>query len=896
MKRSLRSWLWGVPVEQEVEEEISFHLEMRVRELIAGGMDPATARETALARAGDLARLRERCVELGRKRDREMRLTQWLEEFRDDVKFAVRQLKGSPGFAFVAVLTLALGIGANSAIFALADVTLLRPLPFRDPDRLVAVFERTASTPRMAVSILSLEDVANQSRSFDGLAAIELGAGGGPLVTAPNGTSDTVERQSVTARFFDVLGVLPIAGRTFHASDEASSANVVVFSESLWRGRFNADASLIGGTVKLNGVPYTVLGVVPDHTQLTRPARMWTLRRLRDVSERVRQRSFRVVEVVGRLRLGVTLESARADVAAIGARIAREHPDMGKGFALDAEPVRDWLMGPDLRRTSLLMLAVVGFVLLMCCANVANLLLARTGARGRELAVRTALGAGRARVVAQMLTESFVLAAAGGVLGLAAGAAILRVAPAVIPPGLIPPGVALQFDARVAAFGLVAVVVAGIVFGLVPAWHATGRSLVQTIASAGRSTTQEDGRLRRVLVSGEIAAAVLLLCGAGLLLRTLLVLVSIDSGYRAESDRVLTLDFSLPAGPGTRYPTSEALLRFYDTVAREVSALPEARSVGWASSLPYGTTELGQWSFEIVGAPAADAVRRPAADYAAVSPGYFITLDLPVVAGRAFSERDTADSTQVCIVNEAFVRHHLQGRDPIGVRIALTSIRQGPRAEPLVKEVVGVARQVIGRPDDPEDTLQVYVPLSQHATGDVYLLAQPAAGRAEALTPLVRTVVARHDADTPVRRDRTLEVLSVQATAGYRFRAAVAGTFAGLALLLAMVGVFGILGYAVQQRQREFGVRIALGARSSSVVWLVTRSVGPMIASGAVAGLVIAAFLTRVMSAFLFRVQPLDPVTFSAVAVVLVGTAIVATAVPALRATRVDPVVALRSE
>jgi putative ABC transport system permease protein len=877
MKRSLRSWLWRVPIEQEVEEELAFHIEMR-------------RREGKALNADDIDRARRACLAIARKRDRDMRLTQWLGDVNQDVRLAIRQMRTSPGFAFVATVTLALGIGANSAIFALADATLLRPLPFREPDRLLAVVERSATTPRLPVSTPTFEDIRNQSRSFDYLEAIQTGIGGGPLVTAPDGSVDTVERQSVTAGFFGALGVTPVAGRTFRPSDAVAS---VIFSESLWRGRFNADVSLIGRAVKLNGVPFTLVGVVPDNAQLARPARMWTLMRMQDVPEFVRRRPFKVLEVVGRLKPGVTVDAARADLAAIGARIARDNSDTGKGFAIDAEPLGTWLTGPDLQRTSMLLLAVVGFVLLMCCANVANLLLARTSARARELAIRTALGAGRARVVAQMLTESVVLALVGGTLGVAVGAAILRAAPAVIPPGLLAPAVILEFNARVAAFGFAAAILVGLVFGLAPAWHATSRSLLPALATESRTSTG-GSRFRSVVVSGEVAAAVLLLCGAGLLLRTLLVLVNVDTGYRVDSSRVLTLDFSLDFGrPNSPRPTPESLLQFYADVARELEERPEVESVGWSSSLPYGTTEFGPFSIEVVGDAPVAADRRPRADVAVAEDGYFRTLDLPIVAGRRFTDRDSAAAPSVCIVNEAFVRRVLRGRNPLGVRIRL---QRTPQEQPIVKEIVGVARQTSGGTTDRNEFMQVYMPLAQFAWGDVYMVARASRGPAEALTPLVRSIVARHDPNTPVRRDRTLEYLSVQSTAGYRFRAALVGTFAALALALAMIGVFGVLAYSVQQRQREFGVRVALGASSPSILWLVLGNAGRLISVGGIIGLVLALALGRSISAFLFGVPPVDPVTFAGVGLLVLLTAAAAAAAPAWRAARVDPVLMFRAD
>jgi putative ABC transport system permease protein len=394
-------------------------------------------------------------------------------------------------------------------------------------------------------------------------------------------------------------------------------------------------------------------------------------------------------------------------------------------------------------------------------------------------------------------------------------------------------------------------------------------------------------------VSSEVAAAVLLLCGAGLLVQTLQTLIGGDPGYRTPGESVLTLDFSVRRGKDTRYPTDEALAGFYDAVGRDVRALPEVRRVGWSSSLPYGTSEFGRWMFEIAGDPPIEIGSRPTAEYTVADPGYFETLDLPIVRGRGFNERDTLHGVQVCLVNEAFVRAHFKGRDPIGARLWMKPNYDLPAQ---VREIVGVVRQTSGQPDAPEELLQMYVPLSQYPTGDVYMVVRPSSGAAEALTPLVRRAVAAIDQDVPVRRDRTLEVLSIQSTAGYRFRAVMAGSFAVLALALAMIGVFGVLAYAVQQRRREIGVRIALGANGSRIMWLVFRDAGAMIAAGAIAGIALAAFSSRVIAAFLFGVDPLDPLTFVSVPVIILLTAIAAAAVPAWRASRIDPVVAFRQD
>ena len=899
MKRSLRSWLWRVPLDQEVDEELAFHIEMRTRELVEKGLDPRIAREMVLARLGDVNRLRRTCVDLGRKRDREMRVTQWLEERRDDVKFALRQLKTSPAFTAVAAITLALGIGANSAMFALADATLIRPLPYPDSDRLVIVWERAPTFPRVPVSPVTLEDLEEQTRTFEGFGGINMGIGGGPLLEGTDGTLQSVDRQYVTARFFDVLGVRPVAGRTFVPEEsKAKGAAVVVMSEGLWRTQFGGDPSLIGTDVRLNGAPFTVVGVVPDDVQLQRPARIWTL--LPDLPPGLSQvaaaRGARSLQIVGRLKSGVTLEAARADLAALGERLSRDYPATHKGWSMNAEPLRAGVMGPELQLTSLFLFGVVGFVLLLCCANVANLLLARGSVRSRELAVRAALGAARSRIVAQLLTESLVLATLGGLLGLAFGATILRTAAARIPPGLLPAAASLEFDARVVFFCAAASFAAGVLFGLVPAWQSTRTALVQAIASESRSATRTGGRFRSLVVAGEVAAAVLLLCGAGLLLRTLLAVGDYDPGYRVDGDTVLTLDFSLPQPrPATRYPTLQSLMPFYDEVARQVSVLPGVKTIGWTTGLPYGDSELPPQRVAIVGDQPVARDSRPLADFQAVSPGYFTTLDLPVQAGRSFTERDTRESTAVCIVSEAFARGLLAGRNPIGLRINIDTLFPGLDV-PTVWEIVGVARQVKGRMSDPEDRPMVYVPLAQYPWTDTFLVVQSSDGPVGRLLTPIREVVAGIDRNVPVRRERTLTDLANSRTAPHRFRAAIVATFAGLALALAMVGIFGVLAYSVEQRTREFGVRIALGATARNVLSLVLGSAARVIALGTVVGLVAAAGLGQLISMFLFGVKPLDPVTYLSVAGVLAVTAALAAAAPALRASRVDPVEAFRNE
>jgi putative ABC transport system permease protein len=893
MKRSLRSWPWRVPIDQEVDDEIAFHIEMRTRELVEKGLDPRIAREMVLARLGDATRLKRTCVDLGRKRDREMRLTRWFEEFRDDVRFAIRQLRASPGFTLVAVLTLALGIGANSAMFALADATLVRPLPFPEPERLVSLSELWQGQPGGAVNPVDFVDWTERTHTFAAIAAVVRGGGS---IVGDDGVAEPIPAQAVTARFFDVLGVTPIAGRTFRDDDEGPAPNVVVLSEGFWRRRFGADPTLVGRATRFGGQTFTVIGIVPADFQFELPgttsegsSMMWTL--LNPPQDRTpAQRYPHYLQVIGRLKPGVTLDAARADIGAVAAALAQEMPGSNRGHVATASPLRDRVVRSELRLTAILLLGVVGLVLLMCCANVANLLLARASARSCEFAIRSALGAGRRRIVRQVLTESLVLAILGGLLGAAFGAAILSAAPSLIPAGLIPQTVTIGFDGRVVTFCVLAALVVAVLYGLSPAWQIARMPQVQAMTNDGRSVTGASDRFRRALAVSQVAIAVFLLCGAGLLLRSLLALDGVDSGSRA--DDLLTLMVGA-GGPGPGGSDVGSMARKYQAYQREVEQVPGVRAVGWGSALPFGGLWYGQ-AFQIDGDSPRPPADRDLAGYQIVSPSYFGLLGIPVLHGRGLSESDTANSPEVCLVDEEFVRRFLRGRPALGTRISINAMVVPPRA--ISREIVGVVGQVKERPDEPEPQPHVYVPIAQNPWWSATLVVQPTAGRAEALTSGVRTALARVDRDRPATLIRTLSAIGKQATARPRFRAVLIGTFALLALVLAMVGVFGVLAYSVQQRTREFGVRIALGASATNVLGLVLGDAARVIGTGVVIGLVLAFAFAQSVASFLFGVQPRDPVTFGSAGLVLVVTAMVACAVPALRAVRVDPVAAFRSE
>jgi putative ABC transport system permease protein len=607
-----------MPNDEEMKREIETHLELEAEERIEEGLSADAARAAAQRAFGNALRTREDV--------RAVWSWAWLREIRQDAMYGVRMLTKDRGFTAVAIVTLALGIGANSAMFAVADATLLRPLPFPDPDRLVMISEiRRDGSPGGQINPLDLVDWIERNRSFEAMAAVLAGQSS---ITGADGTAELVNSQAVTTRFFDVLGIKPFAGRTFVAADDEAS-RVVVLGEAFWRRHFGGDPTVIGGQIRLGGQMLTAIGIVPSSFQLDTPGftssgpiGVWTVQghpRGRGPAERYPH----YLPVIGRLKPGVTLEAARSEMASLSDALAAETPATNTGHRATVDPLRERLTSQELRLTSLLLMGVVGFVLLMCCANVATLLLARTGARARELAVRSALGAGRARIVRQLLTESLLLAAVGGGLGMAVGAAMLRVAPSLVPTGLLPTVFPLVFDLRVLTFCLLTTFVVAIVSGLAPAWQATGKSIASLDT---RTSTGAGSRLRRGLAIAEVAVAVLLLCGAGLLLRTLLTLEDVDAGIRAGE--LLTTRIS----PGMD-KTPDAMRQFYAAVEREVRSSPGVRDVAWGSALPLERSFYGQ-SFEIDGDPPRPQGDRDSTGYQIVGPNYFRLLGVSVLDGR----------------------------------------------------------------------------------------------------------------------------------------------------------------------------------------------------------------------------------------------------------------------
>jgi putative ABC transport system permease protein len=877
--------------EAEIVEELSEHLEQRYAELRGEGLDEAAALALVREELRADPELAERMrplrqanvpppVAVGGPR------SDLLADFWQDLRLAARMLRKQAALTLMVTLTLAIGIGANGALFALVDRVLLRDLPLPEPDRLVTIWERTQTTPESAVSPLNLRDWLGRNQSFEAIGGFMNVAS--MVMSGPSG-AETVPRQWVTAGIFDALGVKPIVGRTFLAADDVQSNYSVVLSEAFWRARFAADPSIVGQSFRFDGDPYTVVGVVPDQAEILGRPSIWALVFMQEMPDRARGNYY--MQTVARLKPGVTLEAARNDLGGIAADLAREYPATNEGRSISLEPMRDVVLGAELQRTSMLLVGVVGFVLLICFANIANLLLARNSARGNELAIRSVLGADRRRLKRQFATENLLLAAVGGLAGLAVAAALLSIAPVALPQDLLPSGVALDFDSRVALFCAGATLLVALLFTFASGSQVAELTSLRGGLPSGR-VTDRSSRTREVLVVGQVATAVVLLYGAGLLARTLIEVDSVDPGYKAQSVLSMVVD---PLS--SSYPTPEALLQFYGAIEEELKTIPGLASAAWTSTLPLGGSMLGGLFFDVAGESPVTPAERPMAEMLVVSTDYFRTLDQPILAGRAFDQGDRLGSVSTCIVNEAFVERRLQGRPAMGRTLQVWRAEQSLE-EPRTCEVVGVATNAKRRPDELEEPLQIYYPFARIPSDDIFLVVRPASGDAAALAPSVRAAIARVDTEqlVSVVGVATLEGIAHAATARYRFRALLIAAFAGLALLLAALGLFGVLAYTVQRRWREYGVRMALGARPEAVVRLIARGAARLLIPGVLVGAVIALVVGQLLGAMLFGVRPFDAMTFTAVLAVLVVTAAAAIGGPAFRATRIDPVGALRSE
>jgi putative ABC transport system permease protein len=809
-----------------------------------------------------------------------------------DIRHAVRLIRKAPWFTAASVSVLGLGIGATTAIFSLIDAALLRPLPHPDAHQLVMIWERSAQNPRAPVSLATFADWSNSAKSLSGVAA-SAGIVQIPIARGADEVPESIPLDSVTPSFFTVLRVTPLLGRVPDDSNifgPGRSDGGIAISERLWRTRFAADPSIVGSTIRIASPPRAVpvVGILPAGFQPLGTTDIWEVISVEGASN---ARATRVLRVIGRLGPDTTLDQASAELNVIARNIEQAYPATNKGWGVTIQPLQAAIVGADLRTTSLVLGGVVLFVLLLACANVANLILARGVGRTRELAVRAALGGTRLRIARQLLVECLFLGVLGGLAGVAMAWALLRAVPSFIPPQTIPPSIVLMLDWRLAAFASAATVLTALLFGLAPAWQAARVSLVEAMNIGGRGSSDRAGRVRQTLAVAEIAIALLLMTGAGLLVRTLISLNNVDAGYRA--DNVVTMNIRLPfrrlitAKPGE-------IETYWRSIEREVASIPAVRSASLGFDLPLGGTSINP-PFDVVGRPTADPANRPSAHYQIVGPRYFETLGIQVVSGRAFTERDSENAPQVAIVSDAFVRRFLEGQNPIGARIVVSA--PGVRFQAITREIVGIARQVKTRPDEPVDaTYQVYVPAAQSPWIMANLIVRTAGSEPLQAVEQVKRAIARVDPTQAVSQIRTMEQIAEQSTARSRLRAQLVVAFAALATLLAAVGIFSVLMFMVQQRAREFSVRLAVGANAGDLLRLVLGGGLKLTAIGVVIGVAASAALVQSLASLLFGVPPFDPLTFVVAPLALTVVALLACLAPAIRALRADPVAALRAE
>jgi putative ABC transport system permease protein len=804
-----------------------------------------------------------------------------MDSLRQDVLYALRRLRQAPGFTLVAIATLALGIGANSAIFSVVNAVLLRPLPFPGADRLVLVAQMWDGH-RVPYSPQNFLDVATQSHSFQGLAAIDTSG----FTLTDQGEPTRFKGAEVSASFFDVLRSRPALGRGFVAGEnEPGRTKVVVLGEDLWRTRFGGDPGVLGRTVQLNREPHVVVGVARAGFSYPEDAELWTPLEY-DKDFRSNSRGAWYLTVIGRLKNGVSPERARDEVATIASRLAKAYPENDEGVGGTVVGLHEATVG-DARRSLLVLLGAVGLVLLVACVNVANLLLARIAARETELAVRTALGAGRARLLRQLLTESVLLAIFGGLLGLALASSLLDALLALQPQG-VPRLAEVQVDRSVAAFALLLSLATSLLFGIAPALQILRRATAQSLRQGSRGILGgRHGRLRGGLVVGQMALAMVLLAGSGLLMRSFVRLRHVDPGFQTES--ALTFRVSLPE---SAYSNDAALLTFHDEMQRRLEALPGVRSVGAVAGLPVSGNRF-IISFTVEGRPELPPAQQPSMEVRIATPSYFRAMGIPLKRGRGFERTDDAEAPQVVLLSEAAVRRFFPNEEPLGKRIKL-GLRRG-RGRRAGGEVVGIVGDVKERGLAATTGPEIYVPYAQFPINGMDVVLRSAVPPRTLAVPAER-VVHSLDPELPVAHVATLEEVVAHSVSEPRFYMVLLGSFAGTALFLAALGLFGVVSYAVGQRTRELAVRLALGARRDELVRLVLRDALVLATIGVVIGLAGAVALSRVIAAMLFSLSPTDPVTLGTVALLLLGAAFLAGYLPARRATTIDPIVALRSE
>ncbi|MFP5265233.1 MAG: ABC transporter permease [Blastocatellia bacterium] len=805
-----------------------------------------------------------------------------------DIRYALRMLLKNPGFTAATLLALILGIGANSAIFSVVNAVLLRPLPYANADQVVSVW---ATNPQKGASEYTISpddfrDYKEQSQVFQDMAAFLNTSGNLTGIDEP----EQIPAAATSTNLFSLLGVNAMLGRTLIPADEKPGTHVVVMNYGLWKRHFGSDPNLINKSVTLNGEGYTVVGIMPADFEFpprgssfaVRQPELWAPLPVDVIRTRA---SF--LNVVGRLNPGVPIETAKSEMSAIAGRIEQQHPDTNTGWGVSVLPLHEQVVG-RVKIALLVLMAAVGFVLLIACANIANLLLARSVGRQKEIAIRTALGASRGRIIRQLLTESVLLSLVGGGLGLLLAHWGIKALAAVASEN-VPRLSEASIDVRVFTYTLGVSIVAGVLFGLAPALHSSRVNLSSSLKEGSRGVAGgfRRHRLRSLLVVSEVALTLVLLVGAGLLIRSFIRLLDVNPGFNAEN--ILTMQLSLPP---TKYGDPMQQAAFFQRLLPQIENLPGVRSAGLTQALPMDK-DTWEFSFTIDGRPLPLPSERPTAIYYAVSPSYFSAMGVPLLQGRDFGERDVAGAPGVIVVNEALARRFFPGEEVIGKHL---TINFPPGfGEPTPQEIIAVVGNVKHARLDAEAMPQIYQPYPQHPFSMMSLVVRVNSDPTS-LVPAIRSEIRSIDNNQPISNIRTMEQVLLTTVSQRRFSMTLLAVFAALALLLASVGIYGVMAYSVTQRTHEIGLRMALGAQQSDVFKLVVGQAVIITLIGVGIGLIGAFFLTRLMSSLLFAVSTADPVIFIAISLLLCTVAFLASYFPARKAMRVDPMIALRYE
>jgi putative ABC transport system permease protein len=864
----------------DVDDELSFHLEMRAKEHLAQGDSPDRARQLAERRFGDYERSRAECVAINERRRTRMTRAEYVRELRQDLGYALRMLRRTPGFTAVALITLALGIGANSAIFSVVYGVVLQSLPYPSADRLHQLqMLYPDGTAYSALSAPDFMSVREGNRAFDRVEGYATGV----FTLLGAGEPQEIRGVRVSDGLLELLG-LPVAlGRSFAADEfRAGQGSVVLLDDGFWRRAFGGSRDVIGRTVSIGGDPYTIVGVLAPEVRLPDAADMYAPLAYGDTfsATTATGRRAEFIDAVGRARGGVTAAQVQDDLRRLGSELQAAFPATNGSLTFTSTPLRQTIIG-DVEKPLLMLLGAVCLVLLVACANVANLLLARASARQGELAVRAALGAGRGRLVRQLLTEAVVLSFAGGALGLVIAYYATRALIAAKPVDL-PRLEQIGVNGAVLVFTLGISLLTGLVFGLVPALQATGTRLSRTIREGGRGTGTGKGtnRVRATLVVAEMALSVVLLMGAGLLIRSFVKLTHVAPGFQA--DHALAFRVNLQ---GDEYARAQQIRDRVSEFESRIRALPGVTSVAATTVLPL--SGLGSLNdFQVVGAPPPPPGVNAEIAVASVTPEYFTAVGVPVRRGRGFTAHDHDRAAPVAIINEAAVRRWFPDRDPVGQQVAMTGVR---------REIVGVIADIRQRQPATAVAPQLFAPYAQRTTRSVRLVVRSDADPI-ALAPSLRTIIRELDANLAVTDFTRLAQLIDRSVARPRFYTTLLALFAGVGLALAATGIFGVMSYVVAQRGREISIRMALGARAGQVLQMIVGCAVVLAALGALVGIGAAAALGRVVQNQLYEVGVFDPLTVIAVVAVLLGSALVASIVPARRAARLDPATALRGE